>query len=39
LALNAVHAPVIDDYLADLRHAVTHARVSGRIGRFDDATY
>ena len=39
LALNAVHAPVIEKYLSDLREAVNHARLSGRSGSYDDATY
>lgn len=39
LALNAVHAPVIEKYLSDLREAVNHARLSGRSGSYDDTTY
>lgn len=39
LALNAVHAPVIDKYLFDLEHAVRRARESGRVGKQDDSTY
>jgi glutamate/tyrosine decarboxylase-like PLP-dependent enzyme len=39
LALNAVHAPVIDEYLADLRAAVQQVRASGLRGQCDDATY
>jgi glutamate/tyrosine decarboxylase-like PLP-dependent enzyme len=39
LALNAVHARVIDQYLADLRQCVRDVRASGRVGVFDEATY
>jgi sphinganine-1-phosphate aldolase len=39
LALNAVHAPVIGEYLQDLRDAVHKVRSSGRVGVFDDRTY
>jgi sphinganine-1-phosphate aldolase len=39
LALNAVHAPVIDDYLRDLRSAVTKVRMTGTVGKHDDSTY
>jgi glutamate/tyrosine decarboxylase-like PLP-dependent enzyme len=39
LALNAVHAPIVDEYLVDLRYAVQQARESGRIGEQDDRTY
>jgi len=39
LALNAVHAPVIDRYVSDLREAVNHARLSGRSGSYDDTAY
>ena len=38
-ALNAVHAPAIDAYLADLDAAVRHVRESGRVGQHDDRTY
>lgn len=39
LALNTVHAPIIDDYLSDLRTAVRLVRMSGRVGKHDDQTY
>jgi sphinganine-1-phosphate aldolase len=39
LALNAVHAPVIDEYLADLMNAVQQVRISGKVGARDDMTY
>jgi glutamate/tyrosine decarboxylase-like PLP-dependent enzyme len=39
LALNAVHAPIIDEYLIDLKRAVQQVRMSGRIGERDDMTY
>lgn len=39
LALNAVHAPIIDEYLMDLQRAVSRVRASGRIGEYDDMTY
>jgi glutamate/tyrosine decarboxylase-like PLP-dependent enzyme len=39
LALNAVHAPVIDKYVADLRQAVTKVRLTGRVGTHDEMTY
>lgn len=38
-ALNAVHAPVIDEYLDDLKEAVRAVRAARRIGQRDDATY
>jgi glutamate/tyrosine decarboxylase-like PLP-dependent enzyme len=38
-ALNAVHAPVIGDYLQDLGLAVTDARATKRVGNRDDMTY
>lgn len=39
LAINAVHAPVIDEYLDTLREAVDQVRASGRVGEYDDRTY
>ena len=39
LALNAVHAPVIDGYLMDLTCAVQQVRISGRVGEHDAMTY
>jgi glutamate/tyrosine decarboxylase-like PLP-dependent enzyme len=39
LALNAVHAPVISEYLADLEDVVRRVRSSGRTGQFDERTY
>ena len=39
LALNAVHAQVVDEYLIDLKDAVQRVRISGRIGAQDDMTY
>jgi sphinganine-1-phosphate aldolase len=39
LALNAVHAPIIDEYVAQLRAAVRLVRMSGRVGKQDDHTY
>jgi glutamate/tyrosine decarboxylase-like PLP-dependent enzyme len=39
LALNTVHAAVVDHYLADLELAVTSARACGRIGKPDEITY
>jgi glutamate/tyrosine decarboxylase-like PLP-dependent enzyme len=39
LALNSVHAPVIDEYLTDLQSAVHQVRMSGRTGEHDDKTY
>jgi sphinganine-1-phosphate aldolase len=39
VALNAVHAPVIDEYLAALQRAVHQVRVSGRVGEHDELTY
>ena len=39
LALNAVHLPVIDEYLIDLKNAVEQVELSGRIGERDDRTY
>jgi sphinganine-1-phosphate aldolase len=39
LALNAVHASVIDDYLSDLNEATRLVRASGRTGEHDDMTY
>ncbi len=39
LALNAVHAPIIDAYLVDLDYAVRRVRLSGRVGSEDNGTY
>jgi len=39
LALNAVHAPIIEEYLSDLRCAVQHVRATGLQGKRDDSTY
>jgi glutamate/tyrosine decarboxylase-like PLP-dependent enzyme len=39
LALNAVHAPIIEDYLSDLEAAVQDVRRSGTVGTHDDSTY
>jgi glutamate/tyrosine decarboxylase-like PLP-dependent enzyme len=39
LALNAVHAPIIDDYVQDLARVVDQVRTSGRAGVHDDNTY
>jgi glutamate/tyrosine decarboxylase-like PLP-dependent enzyme len=39
LALNAVHAPIVDEYLADLRSVVEEVRTSARVGTRGDATY
>lgn len=39
LALNAVHAPIVDEYLTDLKEAVRQVRLSGRVGEHDDLTY
>lgn len=39
LALNAVHAPVIEDYLSDLSDVVRVVRASRKVGKSDDATY
>ena len=39
LALNAVHALIIDEYLSHLRAAVRLVRLSGRVGKQDDHTY
>lgn len=39
IAVNAVHAPIIEEYLSDLREAVNRTRLSERTGSFDDATY
>lgn len=39
LALNTVHAPVVDDYLADLRDAVDEVRAKGKVGQMDECTY
>jgi sphinganine-1-phosphate aldolase len=38
-ALNPVHAPVIDDYLRDLKLTVEAVRQSGQVGPHDDETY
>jgi sphinganine-1-phosphate aldolase len=38
-ALNAVHVPIIEDYLDDLEWAVMRARTSCKDARHDDATY
>jgi glutamate/tyrosine decarboxylase-like PLP-dependent enzyme len=38
-ALNAVHSPIIDEYLADLNASVHEVRTSGRVGNNDDETY
>jgi sphinganine-1-phosphate aldolase len=38
-ALNAVHAPVVDEYLSDLQAAVHQVRLSGKTGTYNDATY
>ncbi|MDY6946221.1 MAG: aspartate aminotransferase family protein [Pseudomonadota bacterium] len=38
-AVNAVHAPIVDEYVRDLSGAVRQARMTGRIGRADDRTY
>jgi glutamate/tyrosine decarboxylase-like PLP-dependent enzyme len=39
VALNAVHAPAIDQYLHHLKAAVRRVRMSGRLGTYDDRTY
>lgn len=39
LALNAVHADVIDEYLCDLKNAVRQVRTSRQVGKYDDQTY
>jgi sphinganine-1-phosphate aldolase len=39
LALNAVHAPVIAEYLCDLEDAVHWVRTSGRVAKYDETTY
>jgi sphinganine-1-phosphate aldolase len=39
LALNAVHAPVVDEYLTDLREAVQQVRSTGKVGDHDETTY
>jgi sphinganine-1-phosphate aldolase len=39
LALNAVHASIVGDYLNDLGDVVEIARLSGRTGVFDERTY
>ena len=39
LALNAVHSPITETYLDDLRTAVTKVRESGRTAMFDAETY
>jgi sphinganine-1-phosphate aldolase len=39
LALNAVHAPIIGQYLRDLSAAVEQVRRSGKVGVHDDSTY
>lgn len=39
LAINAVHAPVIEQYLQDLSDCVLQARSSGRTGMYNDRTY
>lgn len=39
LALNAVHAPVIEEYLRDLSAAVQRVRITRRVGGRDDGTY
>jgi glutamate/tyrosine decarboxylase-like PLP-dependent enzyme len=39
LALNAVHSPIVDEYLADLSSAVREVRASGKVGARDDSTY
>ena len=39
LALNSVHAPIVDEYALDLEDAVRHARASGAVGLRDDKTY
>jgi sphinganine-1-phosphate aldolase len=39
LALNAVHAPIIDEYILDLRDAVRRVRILRRVGKEDDMTY
>lgn len=38
-AVNAVHAPVVEEYLRDLKDAVRVVRRSGRVGHQDDRTY
>ncbi|HEY9539244.1 MAG TPA: aspartate aminotransferase family protein [Kiloniellaceae bacterium] len=38
-AINPVHAPVIDRYLADLRAVSLEVRESGRVGALDKSTY
>ncbi len=39
LMLNPVHAPIIDEYLADLAGSVTEARRTRRTGTVDQRTY
>lgn len=39
LALNAVHAPIIDKYLTDLTDATRRVRLTGKVGTQDDTTY
>jgi hypothetical protein len=38
-AVNAVHAPIVDEYVRDLGGAARQARMTGRVGRADDRTY
>lgn len=39
LALNTVHAPIIDEYVRDVAAAVVRVRATGRSGHRDDNTY
>lgn len=39
LALNPVHAPIVESYLEDVAEAVASVRKSGRTGTHDDRTY
>jgi len=39
LALNTVHAPIVDEYLADLAAAVARVRATAKVGRRDNDTY
>jgi len=39
LMLNPVHAPIVDEYLADLAESAVEARQSQRVGKVDEHTY
>jgi sphinganine-1-phosphate aldolase len=39
LALNAVHAPIVEQYLMDVRAAVSEVRAFHKVGTRDDLTY